>query len=72
MRINCRIALEAHAFPAFELPPKTRRHTYVAWIHRVIDGDTLPGEDDPNAVRDQGIYLNRQLLNEHLAVRYLE
>ena len=122
------------------LPPKTRRHTYVAWVHRVVDGDTLigvadlglrrrqswpmrlrlrgidtpelntlagrnarefvvgalsavdfvvissfktdtygrflvdvrylPGEDDPDAVRDQGIYLNRQLLNEHLAVRY--
>ena len=122
------------------LPPNTRRFTYVAWIHRVIDGDTLigvadlglglqtwplrlrlrgidtpelntlagqnartfvqdalsqvdfvviatsktdtygrylidlrylPGETDPRVVRDRGIYLNRQLLTEYLALRYL-
>ena len=122
------------------LPPNTRRFTYVAWIHRVIDGDTLirrrrpqprhsnlatapsparhrhtraphprrperphlrpgrpvasrlrrhlhledrrlrplphrlrylPGETDPRVVRDKGIYLNRQLLTEYLALRYL-
>ena len=122
------------------LPPNTRRFTYVAWIHRVIDGDTLigvaeldlglqtwplrlrlrgidtpelntlagqnartfvedalsqvdfvvisttktdtygrylidlrylPGETNPAAVRDKGVYLNRQLLTEHLALRYL-
>ena len=31
----------------------------------------LPGETDPVAVRDRGVYLNRQLLDEHLATRYL-
>ena len=120
-------------------PPNTRRHTYVAWPQRIIDGDTLiavvdpglhhqtwplrfrlrgidtpelntlaglnaatfvqdalaqvsfivlstyrtdtygryladvrylPGETDPVVVRDRGVYLNRQLLNEHLAIRY--
>ena len=31
----------------------------------------LPGETDPLIVRDRGVYLNRQLLDEHLAIRYL-
>ena len=22
-------------------PPRTRRYTYLAWVHRVVDGDTL-------------------------------
>jgi len=121
-------------------PPRTRRYTYVAWVHRVIDGDTLvavvdvglglhtrprslrlrgidcpelstlagrtartfvqealgqvdfivitthrtdaygrylvdvrylPGVADSEVVRRRGIYLNRQLLDERLARRYL-
>ena len=27
-------------------PPKTRRHTYVGWPHRIIDGDTVIGVAD--------------------------
>jgi endonuclease YncB( thermonuclease family) len=123
------------------LPPRTLRYTYVAWVDRVIDGDTfvgsadpglghqtwnglrfrlrgidcpelstlagrnarqfveaslapvgfvvirtyrtdsfgrylvdlryLPGEDDPDVVRREGIFLNRQLLQERLARRYV-
>ena len=121
-------------------PPRTRRYTYVAWVERVIDGDTLiaivdlgfghetrpqrfrlrgidcrelstlagrtagafvqealsqvgfivltthatdaygryladirylPGEPDPEAVRRRGRYLNRELLDRHLARRYV-
>lgn len=117
----------------------TQRYTYVAWVHRVVDGDTftgaadpglglvasdlrfrlrgidapelntlagrnarafvtetlaavdfvvvrthrtdsfgrylvdvryLPGESDPHIVRASGIYLNRQLLQERLAVPF--
>ena len=121
-------------------PPRTRRYTYVAWVHRVIDGDSLiavvdlgfglhtrprrlrlrgidcpelsmlagrtartfvqnvlgqvefvvltthrtdaygrylvdvrypVGETNPEVVRRRGVYLNRQLLDERLARRYL-
>ncbi|MFH1570137.1 MAG: DUF1016 N-terminal domain-containing protein, partial [Gemmatimonadota bacterium] len=120
-------------------PPPTPRYTYVAWVQRVIDGDTLvavvdlgldhqtrpqrfrlrgidcpelgtragrnarafvqdalapvgfvvltthktdnygryladirylPGQPDPETVRQRGHYLNRQLLDQHLARRY--
>ena len=120
-------------------PPQTRRHTYIGWPHRIIDGDTLigvadcglghhtwplrwrlrgidtpelgtfagrnakdfvvdvlsqvsfvvistfktdnygrflvdlkylPGESDPVVVRDNGTYLNRQLLTQRLATRW--
>jgi len=121
-------------------PANTGRYTYVAWVERVVDGDTLiavvdlglghftrplrfrlrgidcpelstqagrnardfvetalgqvefivlathrtdtygryladvrylPGESAPELVRTRGTYLNGQLLQEHLAVRYL-
>ena len=121
-------------------PPRTRRYTCVAWVQRVIDGDTLiavvdlgldhqtrplrfrlrgidcpelgtqagrnarayvrealgqvgfvvltthktdnygryladvrylPGEPDPEVVRRRGRYLNRELLDRHLAKRYV-
>ena len=90
---------------------RTRWYTYVAWVQRVIDGDTLiatvdlglghqtrpqrfrlrgidhgctdaygryladirylPGQPDPEVVRRRGRYLNRELLDQHLARRYL-
>ena len=122
------------------VPARTNRYTYVAGIHRVIDGDTfvgavdlglglqardlrfrlrgidtlelntlagrnarqfvgdalaqvdfvvvrthrtdsfgrylvdlryLPGEPDPDVVRAKGVYLNRQLLEERLARRFM-
>ena len=121
-------------------PARTRRYTYVAWVERIIDGDTLiavvdlglghqtrpqrfrlrgidcpelgtlagraartfvqealaqvgfvvltthrtdaygryladvrylPGEPDPEVVRRRGRYLNRELLDRHLARRYV-
>ena len=124
-----------------KLPKNTQRYTYIAWVHRVVDGDTfigavdlglghetwtlrfrlasidtpelstlagrnardftaaaleqvdfvilrthrtddygrylvdvryLSGEPDPDVVRREGIYLNRQLLEERLARRYVK
>ena len=121
-------------------PARTRRYTYVAWVQRVVDGDTLiaivdlgldhqtrpqrfrlrgidcpelgtqagrnakafvqdvlgqvgfvvltthktdnygryladvrylPGEPDPEIVRRRGRYLNRELLDRRLAIRYV-
>jgi len=36
----------------------------------LIDLRYLPGEDDPEVVRTNGIFLNRQLLDQHLAIRF--
>ena len=45
-----------------------RTDTYGRYL---ADVRYLPGESDPEFVRTRGTYLNGQLLQEHLAVRYL-
>ena len=42
---------------------------YGRWL---VDLTYLPGESDPHSVLNKGTYLNRELLQQRLAVRYVE
>ena len=52
----------------FAVVTTRKTDTYGRWL---ADITYLPGEADPQLVLEQGIYLNRELLQERLAVRYL-
>ena len=73
--LNTLAGLNARAFVqdalsqvAFVILSTYRADTYGRYLTELR---YLPGESDPIVVRDKGVYLNRQLLDEHLAVRYL-
>jgi len=46
----------------------SKTDTYGRWL---ADITYLPGEEDPQLVLKKGVYLNRELLLQRLAVRYV-
>ncbi|MFC1526089.1 DUF1016 N-terminal domain-containing protein [Candidatus Latescibacterota bacterium] len=72
--LNTLAGLNARAFVqdaiaqvTFAIISTHRTDTYGRYL---ADLRYLPGETDPAVVRDHGAYLNRQLLDQHLARRY--
>ena len=48
-----------------------RTHRTDSFGRYLVDLRYLPGETDPDVVRAKGIFLNRQLLAERLARRFM-